>query len=77
MKHRSKNSKVHTSRLAPKLIRTIMLSVILVFAIFFWIVAAKLFSESRSREIGNQRSQLAQAASQIVGYVSALKEKSK
>ena len=73
MKHRSKNSKVHTSRLAPKLIRTIMLSVILVFAIFFWIVAAKLFSESRSREIGNQRSQLAQAASQIRSLQSTIR----
>ena len=53
------------SHLGPKLIRAVILIVTLAFAAFFIIVAMDLFRSSRSREIDNQRNQLAQAAGRI------------
>ena len=73
MKKQTTPGRKHTARLAPKLIRTILLIVSAASILFFGFAAAALFSQSRSREIDNQRSQLAQIAGQIRSLQSTIR----
>ena len=66
MRYRSQKQKnSQTGRLGPKLIRTVLLTVTAAFVALFGIVASQVFLSNRSREIENQRSQLAQTAGRI------------
>ena len=63
----------HAKKLAPKLIRAVLVIVTAAFVGFFGIVAGKAFYESQAREIDNQRSQLAQTAGRFHALQSTIK----